>query len=145
MNYVPVLNTNCVNPSTYANCSAIPYQPPFGEFTTVFNDNLLFEFSNNSTEFLFPQSLDEAFENHKIKRGKNNDAVRKSRYKSKQRAYSAEMKVKSLTDDNQSLLRFIQTLELELRNLKKTYEGSLEQIQNTDSYNSSLSYTNYMY
>ena len=146
MNYVPVLNANCVNPSTFANCAAYTCQPQFNEFTTILNDNRLFEFSSNPPEFLLPYSLDEeAFEIHKIKRGKNNDAVRKSRYKAKQRASSAEMKVKSLTDDNQSLVSIILALELELSNLKKTYEGSLQHFQNKDSYNSSLSYTNYMY
>lgn len=143
MNYVPVLNTYCVNPSTFANCAAYTCQPPFNEFTTLLNDNQLFEFSGNSPEFLLPH--EEAFEIHKIKRGKNNNAVRKSRYKAKQRAYDAEMKVKSLTDDNQSLVRIIQVLELELSDLKKTYESSLQRSQNKESYNSSLSYTNYMY
>ena len=55
-------------------------------------------------------------------REKKNDAVRKSRYKSKQKEQVTEMRIHDLVIDNQCLSQTIHSMQMELTQLKELYQ-----------------------
>ncbi|KAI6661112.1 hypothetical protein LOD99_13834 [Oopsacas minuta] len=145
MNYNPILNTssfqNNIIPYRFENYRTIIYNPNCNELITISNTNKSFEFSNTSPNFSHSPSAkvlssqNQAVERSKIKRRKNNDAVRKSRYRAKQRARTAVMKARILTVANQSLGQTIQALEVELTGLKKTIDNILQDSHLKHSFN----------
>ena len=55
-------------------------------------------------------------------RDKKNDAVRKSRYKTKQKEQMTEIRIHNLVIDNQCLSQTIHSMQMELSKLKETYQ-----------------------
>ncbi len=68
--------------------------------------------------------LDKRSEEYKTKRAKNNDAVRKSREKSKVRVHDTEKRVKELEDENNQLQSKIALLTKELHVLKSLFTSA---------------------